>query len=93
MNHKTMHMNIRISGWVQGVGFRYAAFHVATGIGIKGFVQNHFNGEVYIEAEGDKTSLDTFIKWCHNGPSQSRVDKVSVSEGKLRYFSRFDIHT
>jgi two-component system LytT family response regulator len=55
----TYHKNIRITGRVQGVGFRYSARSLASSLGIKGFVRNLPNGEVYIEAEGNYLTLHT----------------------------------
>ena len=51
-----VHKNIVIQGWVQGVGFRYAARKMAFQYGINGFVRNLPDGSVYIEAEGSEAS-------------------------------------
>lgn len=65
-----LHYNIRVSGHVQGVGYRYASIRKARGFGIKGFVKNEPDGSVYIEAEADKQQLDKFLDWCRIGPPQ-----------------------
>lgn len=91
MEDKIIHVNIQISGLVQGVGFRYAVSHIARDYGINGFVKNLFNGDVYIEAEGNKANLDSFLEWCHLGPSHAVVDTVSISEGELKQFNSFEI--
>ena len=91
MEDKIIHINIQISGVVQGVGFRYAAFHNARIKGINGFVKNLYNGDVYLEAEGNKTSLVSFVEWCHRGPSHAAVDTVSITEGELKHFNGFEI--
>ena len=56
MPEDIIHQNIRISGRVQGVGFRYNAREAAFHYGIKGFIRNQPNGDVYIEAEGPRAS-------------------------------------
>jgi acylphosphatase len=84
-------MNITIVGRVQGVGFRFAAKTIAISIGIKGFVKNLYNGNVYIEAEGNKAQLGHFIDWCHKGPSYAYVDDVLIANADMKGFQFFDI--
>jgi len=85
------HYNIRISGRVQGVGFRYSARNMAKTYAIKGFVKNDYDGAVYIEAEGDEQNLRQFIRWCRNGPASGRVNEISVEPGKFQDFKSFSI--
>lgn len=56
---KTAH--IIVKGTVQGVGFRYYTRHLASMLGLSGFVKNLPNGDVEILAEGDKPSLQELI--------------------------------
>ncbi len=86
-----VHKKILIRGFVQGVGFRYAARKAAGQSGIKGFVQNLPDGGVYIEAEGSEAQVEEFIRWCHTGPPRAMVNSVSVRDGIPVYFSDFDI--
>ena len=74
------HYNIIVKGRVQGVGFRYATQREARLWGIRGFVKNLPDGSVYIEAEGEQEILQQFARWCHEGPSQARVEDIEVSE-------------
>ncbi len=83
------HLNIRISGQVQGVFFRQTATQEAKKLGIKGFVRNEPDGTVYIEAEGSKKILDEFIKWCHEGPEAADVSRVEVNGGQVKKFTDF----
>jgi acylphosphatase len=85
------HKNIRISGRVQGVGFRYAARNRASLAGIQGFVKNLSNGAVYIEAEGSREQVDEFIAWCRQGPPRARVEYVDITEGEVVGFGEFFI--
>jgi acylphosphatase len=68
---------IRISGQVQGVGFRWNAAHQARKLGITGFAKNTPDGSVYIEAEGIESELKKFIEWCKTGPRSARVESVN----------------
>jgi acylphosphatase len=85
------HYNINVSGWVQGVGFRYSAMSVARDHGISGFVRNEPDGSVYIEAEGKPEELDQFLQWCYKGPGFGRIDRVVFHEAPMRNFESFTI--
>jgi acylphosphatase len=82
---------IIVKGKVQGVFFRKYTKIKADILGIKGFVRNEPDASVYIEACGEKTKLEEFVKWCSNGPKQALVEKVDVSEISVKKFSSFDI--
>ena len=85
------HINIKITGKVQGVFFRASTKAVADQIGVKGFVKNEKDGSVYVEAEGLATFLDMFLEWCHHGPDKAIVEKIEVTEGKLKNFNNFEV--
>ena len=89
MDH--IHYKIKISGRVQGVGFRYAASTHARYQGIKGIVKNLGDGSVYIEAEGTRNQLDEFVKWCRKGPGFGSVESVLVDVGPLKNYKKFNI--
>ena len=85
------HLNITVNGNVQGVSFRISTKAVADQLQIKGVVKNMPNGSVYIEAEGDDFSLDTFLEWCNEGPLQANVQKIEVVEAELKNYRNFEI--
>ncbi len=85
------HLNITVNGNVQGVSFRISTKAVADQLQIKGVVKNMPNGSVYIEAEGDDFSLDTFLEWCNEGPLQASVQKIEVVEAELKNYRNFEI--
>lgn len=85
------HVNIRVSGKVQNVGFRYAALKTAEKYDIKGFIRNEADGTVYIEAEGPEPQINHFIAWCHNGPAWARVDHLNTSEAPPDHRKEFKI--
>lgn len=82
---------IKVYGTVQGVGFRFYTNKKAIELGISGYVQNKPDGSVYIEAEGDETSLLTFIDWCNIGPQWARVTKVETQFVPPVNFAEFHI--
>ena len=85
------HVNIIVQGIVQGVGFRFSARHMANSLGVKGFVKNLPNGEVYLEAEGNEAQVNEFVKWCKKGPSSARVRNAEVHEGEYKGYRVFDV--
>jgi acylphosphatase len=86
------HVNVRVSGKVQGVFFRASAKDHADRLGINGFVRNEPNGDVYLEAEGREENLKNFLDWCARGPAHARVDHVTISESEAMNFLNFEIH-
>lgn len=74
------HLNIKIYGDVQGVGFRYECKRKADELGVKGMVRNEPDGTVYVEAEADEDTLVKFVVWCKTGPPYSHVSKVDITE-------------
>jgi acylphosphatase len=85
------HLNIKITGRVQGVFFRASAKKEADARGIYGFVRNEPNGSVYVEAEGDENTLINFAAWCKQGPPSADVESCNVSEGILQHYRSFEI--
>ncbi|MDD5450187.1 MAG: acylphosphatase [Candidatus Omnitrophica bacterium] len=53
---------IYYSGFVQGVGFRFTAEHIARDLGLAGWVKNLSDGRVEVAAEGDEAVIDNFIE-------------------------------
>ncbi|MFO7256703.1 MAG: acylphosphatase [Bacteroidota bacterium] len=85
------HLNIRVTGRVQGVYFRASTRDIATKLKLRGFVRNEPDGSVYIEAEGSEEALDEFVAWCHHGPPAAIVKNVEVQEGPIQNMKPFDI--
>jgi acylphosphatase len=85
------HISITIRGKVQGVFFRASAKDKADTLGVRGFVCNQRNGDVYIEAEAGEVVLQLFIDWCHQGPPRASVEKVEMADGPNCDFEGFEI--
>ncbi|MFL5758443.1 MAG: acylphosphatase [Thermomicrobiales bacterium] len=84
-------IQLRISGRVQGVGFRLEAADLARSLGLTGFVCNEPDGSVLIEAEGESSSLELFVRWCRKGPPGARVTDVQQSELPVQGDRSFEI--
>jgi acylphosphatase len=68
----------RISGRVQGVGYRFFAEEAARREGLSGWVRNCEDGSVEALAEGDADAVLRFERALRMGPVGSRVDEVEV---------------
>ena len=90
-NQPVFHKNIRISGRVQGVGFRYSARSMAAYCGVKGFVRNLPNGDVYLEVEGESNQLEDYIQWCRQGPPRAKINFMDVYDGEVVGFAGFEV--
>ncbi len=76
-------MEIRVryvfTGWVQGVGFRYRAYHAANSLGLTGWVQNEYDGSVTLEVQGRRNRIETMLQAIENG-RYIRIDAVKSRE-------------
>jgi acylphosphatase len=69
---------VRISGRVQGVGFRYAAVARARSLGLGGWVKNQADGSVEAVFEGDDEAVASMVAWCEHGPRGAEVRDVDI---------------
>lgn len=88
---ETKHINIKITGKVQGVSFRATTKAVADQMGIRGMIRNEKDGTLYMEAEGDDTLLEVFVEWCNEGPDRAKIEHVEVTSGALKNYQNFEI--
>jgi acylphosphatase len=77
-----MQARIYISGFVQGIGFRYFVKSNARKLGLKGWAQNLPDGRVEALAQGEKEAIGKLIKLCEKGPFLSEVKAVDVNWDK-----------
>ena len=52
---------LRVTGIVQGVGFRYRAKYAANGMGITGWAKNEYDGSVEMEAQGTEEAINMML--------------------------------
>lgn len=91
MKSAIQHLNIHVTGKVQGVYFRKSTFQVARELGLTGYTMNAPDGSVIIEVEGPAERVDQLLSWCRQGPPQARVDQVIANAGPMIGFTRFEI--
>jgi acylphosphatase len=68
----------RISGRVQGVGFRYFTHAAAERENVHGWVRNLPDGRVEASAEGEADALDRFERALRHGPPGARVEDLEI---------------
>jgi acylphosphatase len=69
---------IRVSGVVQGVGFRYFTQRMARDLGLSGWVRNRPDGDVDLEAMGEKGLIEELIRVLRVGPPSAHVSDVQI---------------
>jgi len=80
---------IIVKGRVQGVGFRWFVQQKAKKFDVSGYVRNLDNGDVEIEAEGDRGRVEELVKSVRVGPAFSKVREVVIEWQKFtgKYYS------
>ena len=83
---------MRVTGRVQGVGYRYYAMRQANEFGLKGYVKNQGDGSVEVQVEGEKEIIERFKSFLKQGPGYSSVDQVEITyEPYLAKYDRFSV--
>ena len=67
-----------VTGYVQGVSFRYYTRKKARQLVLTGWVANHPDGSVRVVAEGPHNKLGEFADFLLSGPPHARVDHVQA---------------
>ena len=75
-------VRLRITGRVQGVGYRAWTVGTARRLGLRGWVRNRADGSVEALVTGDDGAVAAMIQACRKGPTAARVAEVSVSEAE-----------
>jgi acylphosphatase len=80
--------SIRVTGRVQGVGYRYYAMRQANEFGLNGYVKNRGDGSVEVQVEGEKEIIERYISFLEQGPSYSSVEQVDITY--VPYLAKYD---
>lgn len=72
-------LKIKVSGKLQGVGYRAFVQKQAQSLGIEGTVQNTDDGQgVVIHVAGQADKLDNLIDLLYKGTSSSKISNLAV---------------
>jgi len=86
-------LHLRVSGRVQGVGYRDALRAEAGSSGIAGWVRNRRDGTVEAVVQGTPEAVEKILAWARRGPPGARVVDVGAqsAQGELdRPYSGFE---
>ena len=73
----------RVTGRVQGVGFRWATVREARRLGLRGSVRNDPDGSVEVVAAGAAADVERLRSWLSEGPPPARVERVERLDDPL----------
>lgn len=92
--NKRVRRHARVTGRVQGVGFRWHCQRAACARGLIGWVRNVSDGGVELEVEGPVSAVEAFLREVGKGPSGARVTSVTAYDepvaGGEAFIIRFD---
>ena len=71
-------VRLRITGRVQGVGYRFWAMRTAERLGLRGWVRNRSDGSVEALVTGPPQAVAAMIEASRKGPAAAQVTKVGV---------------
>ncbi len=70
------HLHVRVTGMVQGVGFRWFVRERARRLGLAGWVRNLSDGSVEVLASGERGQLELLRGELRRGPRGASVDAL-----------------
>ena len=73
-------VRVKVTGRVQGVGYRAWTAHVAPRAGLNGWVRNREDGSVEALFAGAPESVAAMLERCRRGPRASEVTAVEIEE-------------
>ncbi|MBC7804225.1 MAG: acylphosphatase [Candidatus Parcubacteria bacterium] len=75
-------LHLRISGHVQGVGYRATLRSEAVALGLRGWVRNRVDGTVEAVLQGNSEAVEHVLAWSKQGPPGARVLSVSAQSAQ-----------
>lgn len=79
-----MRIFFKISGIVQGVGYRWFVRDAAAKYALTGLVRNRRDGSVEGEAQGEKKAIETFILKIKTGHPWAKIKSAEIRETEDR---------
>jgi acylphosphatase len=72
--------HLRITGRVQGVGYRFWFLTRAESLGLTGWVRNRADGSVEAVVQGAEDKVTQIAAEAESGPPAARVDRIETTE-------------
>jgi acylphosphatase len=72
-------LRLRITGKVQGVGYRFWATRTAAILGLRGWVRNRRDGSVEVLVTGRPEDVGAMVGASHKGPPGARVAELTAT--------------
>jgi acylphosphatase len=82
-------LQIRVSGRVQGVGYREALRHEAENAGVTGWVRNRTDGSVEALLQGAPEAVASVLQWARRGPPAARVREICTAPPEEKFDRRY----
>jgi acylphosphatase len=84
---------VRVTGRVQGIGYRHACIGRARAQGVTGWVRNRMDDSVEAMLQGSPQQLGDMCAWLRDGVPAALVDKleVTVLQPPFQHFDHFDL--
>jgi acylphosphatase len=82
---------VQITGLVQGVFFRAWAQGHARELGISGWIRNCPDGSVEAHLNGEEDAVARMIERLRHGPSNARVDDLTIEDAAPEGTGRFEV--
>jgi acylphosphatase len=68
--------HVRVTGRVQGVGFRWFVRERAHQLGLAGWIRNRPDGSVELVVSGDDPAAEQLLAEVRRGPPHARVEQI-----------------
>ena len=92
MINNLLNFHLKISGRVQGVGFRVWTKKTAESLFLTGWVKNCEDNSVECEVSGKRENIYFFLNACKKGPIFANVKNIQKREECFKKFTNFSIY-
>lgn len=84
-------VRVRVSGRVQGVGYRSFTRSQAAELGVKGWVKNLPGGGVEALLQGERKKVGELLSLMKEGPAGALVSGMDISEVRCQEIDEFKV--
>jgi acylphosphatase len=81
----------RVTGRVQGVGFRWSTREKAESLAVTGWVRNCSDGSVEVWIEGEDADVASMAAWLRHGPAHAFVERTALTDAEPAGHREFDV--